>query len=205
MNPDLARERFDRAIAQIDRANSEDPNREIVDGLEESKEIVYAQRMTEWVGKLAPDASEALRLAARSQHIRRWEIPRSNFPMNRAGYHRWRRSLYVFHADTAAEILASADYDSGTIARVREMLQKKNLAKDAEAQIIEDAAALVFLQFHLKDFAERPDIDEKKLLGIVRKTWAKMSAQGHAAAMGLRFSPELQGLVETAIANGNED
>src|SRR5260221_13458894 len=98
-------QRFQRAIERFDAANAQDPNRVVVEGGEHPKELRYAQRMTRWLERLEPQASEALRLAARSQHIRRWTIPRSAYPMDRAGYHRWRTDLARFHAETAGEIL----------------------------------------------------------------------------------------------------
>ena len=109
--------------------------------------------MSAWVDRLRPDAPEALCVAARAQHIRRWEIPRSDFPEGRAGYHRWRTTLYGFHGDKTAEIMRETGYDEETIERVRFILQKKQLKSDPDVQTLEDAAALVFLEHHLADFA----------------------------------------------------
>src|ERR1700761_5488701 len=103
-------DRFDRAIALFDEQNSRDPH---------GKELLYAQRMSQWLEKLQPNASEPLRLAARCQHIRRWEIPRNSFPMDRIGYLQWRKKLYQFHADVASEILRQVGYDESTISRVQ--------------------------------------------------------------------------------------
>ncbi len=108
-------DRFNEAIRRFDAANAEDP-----------RQIIYAQKMTEWLHRLYPDASEPLRLAARSQHIRRWMIPRSDYPMTRPGYHKWRTALYDFHAQTAAEILADCGYDAQTIAQVQSLLRKRD-------------------------------------------------------------------------------
>ena len=94
-------DRFQQVIRSIDEANGEDPNSEIVDGVAQPKELVYGRRMQKWVEQLDPHAPEALRIAARSQHLRRWEIPRSNYPMDRKGYLRWRTTLYAYHADRA--------------------------------------------------------------------------------------------------------
>ena len=187
-----AQSRFETAIRRFDELNSDDPNVEILDGVPHPKEIVYAERMTRWVEKLDSSASETLRLAARSQHLCRWKIPRADFPMDRAGYHRWRTTLYGFHADTAAEALRAAGYDEESIDRVRGLLQKRRLKTNADMQTLEDAAALVFLENHLAEFAERDDIDEAKLLDILRKTWKKMSTRGHEAALGLEL-PENAG------------
>tara|TARA_B100001179_G_scaffold223702_1_gene201548 strand:- start:396 stop:992 length:597 start_codon:yes stop_codon:yes gene_type:complete len=193
-------DRFQRVIRSIDQANGEDPNSEVVDGVAWPKEQLYGMRMQEWVEELDPGASEALRIAARSQHIRRWEIPRSDYPMDRRGYLRWRTTLYAFHADRASEILRDQEYDAETIERVRALLQKRNLRGDTEVQTLEDAAALVFLVHHLDDFLERDDIAEEKAIDIIRKTWRKMTERGHEAASALALSDESTALLEKALA-----
>ena len=192
-------DRFQRVIRSIDEANGEDPNSEVVDGVAQPKEQLYGMRMQKWVEDLDPRASEALRIAARSQHIRRWEIPRGDYPMDRKGYLRWRTRLYVFHADRASEILRAAEYDDETIERVRTLLQKRNLRTDADVQTLEDAAALVFLVHHLDDFLKRDDIAEEKAIDIVRKTWKKMTERGHEAASALKLSAESTSLLEKAL------
>jgi Domain of unknown function (DUF4202) len=190
-------ERFNSAIKRFDETNADDPHRAILDGRDIAGEVLYAQRMTQWMAKLYPDASEPLRLASRAQHIRRWEIPRSTFPMDRAGYHRWRTKLYSFHADTAEKILRDVGYDDATIARVRSLLKKERLKADPEAQALEDVICLVFLENYFADFA--PKHDAEKVVVILRRTWAKMSDKGHAAALRLSLSSEAKALVERAL------
>lgn len=192
-------DRFQRVIRSIDQANGEDPNSEVVDGVAQPKEQLYGMRMQEWVEELDPGASEALRIAARSQHIRRWEIPRSDYPMDRKGYLRWRTTLYAFHADRASEILRAQEYDAETIEHVRTLLQKRNLRTDTDVQTLEDAAALVFLVHHLDDFLKRDDIGEEKAIDIIRKTWEKMTERGHEAASALTLSDESTALLEKAL------
>lgn len=193
-----ASERFHEALRRIDAANAEDPNQEIVDGEAQPKELVYSRRMSAWLERLAPDASEALRLAARAQHIRRWTIPRAAYPMDRPGYHRWRTTLARFHADTAGAILRELGYEDTTIARVQSLLRKERLKSDPETQTLEDVICLVFLENHFADFARRHD--EAKLLEVLRKTWAKMSPQGRQAALGLDLPPAARAIVEKALA-----
>ena len=193
-------DRFQRAIRSIDEANGEDPNSEVVDGVAQPKELVYGMRMQRWVEELDPRAPEALRIAARSQHIRRWEIPRSDYPMDRKGYLRWRTTLYAFHADRASELLRARGYDDETIERVRTLLQKRNLRTDPDVQTLEDAAALVFLVHHLDDFLKRDDIGEEKAIAIIRKTWKKMTERGHEAASALELSAESSALLKKALA-----
>ena len=98
-------ERFEAAIRRFDEENSRDPGVEMVDGVAHPREALYARRLTDWVLKLRPDASEELRLAARCQHLCRWKIPRDSYPMTRAGYLRWREALKQFHAQRAGDVL----------------------------------------------------------------------------------------------------
>jgi hypothetical protein len=189
-------DRFTAAIAQFDAANAQDPN--LIAGV--PAELLYARRMTDWLSRLYPQADEVLQLAARAQHIRRWTIPRSSFPMTRMGYHKWRTSLYSFHADTAAEILRQIGYDDATIARVRSLLRKEKLNSDPQMQRLEDIACLVFLENYFADFA--PKHDEEKVIVILRRTWKKMSEHAHAAALQLPLPPEARRLVEKALASG---
>ena len=189
--------RFTAAVAAFDRANGGDPN--LVDhaGEPAPKELLYARRMTGWIIRLAPDASEALRLAARSQHIRRWEIPRDDYPRDRVGYLRWRMDLKLFHARVAGEILAGVGYDAGTVARVQSLLRKEKLKRDPDVQALEDAACLVFLENDLAQFATRHD--PAKVIDILRKTWTKMSPAGHAAALGLELDAAARALLDAAL------
>ena len=125
-------------------------------GVSQPRELLYAQRLTGWVLRLCPDASEELRLAARCQHICRWEIPRNSYPMTRAGYLKWRADLKKFHAQKAGEILREAGYDETAIRRVQELNLKKNFPDDPETRVLEDALCLVFLQFQLPASPPRP-------------------------------------------------
>lgn len=195
-------ERFERALAAIDAANAGDPNSETVDGSAQPKELVYGRRMSAWLDRLRPDAPEALRLACRAQHIRRWTIPRASFPAGRQGYHQWRRRLYDFHADTAAELLREAGYGADTIARVRALLRKEHLRQDPGTQSLEDAACLVFLQYHFPEFASRTD--PEKMVGILRRTWGKMSETARRHALALELPEDARALVERALSGDAE-
>ena len=191
--------RFAAAIAAIDAANAADPNAvPDDDGQPVPSELLYGRRMSRWLDRLYPDAAEPLRLAARAQHLRRWEVPRDRYPMDRAGYHRWRTGLYTFHADAAAAILRDVGYDEPTVARVRFLLRKERLKADPDTQALEDVICLVFLENYFADFAPKHDPD--KVVTILRRTWAKMSPVGHAAAMKLPLPPPAAELVARALA-----
>ncbi len=184
-----ADDRLTRAIERFDALNAQDPY---------GRELTYARRMTQWLLKLEPHASQPLQLAARAQHLMRWSIPRDSFPKDRAGYIRWRTTLYDFHADRAAEVLRDVGWDPATIDRVRSLIRKQDLKTDPEAQLLEDVVCLVFLENDFADFAH--DKDEPKLLRILRKTWGKMSPRGHAAAMTLPLGPKERELIGKAVA-----
>ncbi|MBK1670953.1 hypothetical protein CKO28_23355 [Rhodovibrio sodomensis] len=193
-----APDRFTQAIAAIDRVNMEDPGTEWLDGAPVPRGLAYGRRMTGWVERLNPDASQALRLAARAQHIRRWEIPRDRYPGGRDGYLRWRTHLKRHHARVASEVLADIGYDADTIARVRDLLRKRGVKTDPETQTLEDAACLVFLENGLVDFARKHD--SGKVTGILRKTWTKMSEAGRREALQLDLPEAARALVADALA-----
>ncbi|MDE0341162.1 MAG: DUF4202 domain-containing protein [Nitrospinae bacterium] len=193
--------RFEDALRLIDAANSEDPNTESFEGEDYPKELLYSMRMTKWLETIEPQASEALRLAVRSQHIRRWEIPRSEYPLDRKGYHQWRTRLYDYHGEKAAEILNEVGYDEETIARVRMLLKKKGLKSNPETQTLEDVACLVFLESYFWDFSRLHD--EEKIIGILRKTWVKMSPRGQEAARELSLNAGAQDLLNKALTPEN--
>lgn len=197
-----AEEQFQRAIALIDEANRQDPNRESDDaGQPIAKELLYGQRMSAMLDRYAPEADAAVRLAVRAQHIERWKIPRASYPMNRAGYHHWRTTLYGFHAERASALMREAGYDAATIDRVASMLRKKNLAGDPGAQTMEDVAGLVFIESYLSAFAaQHPEYDEAKWIVIIARTWHKLSPRAHAFALSsIRLPEALVPLITKAI------
>jgi hypothetical protein len=197
-NPD----RFNAAIAAFDGANSADPNLERDGGVEHPKELVYARRMSMMLERFAPDAPEAVRLAVRCQHIRRWEIPRDQFPKTPEGYRAWRKKLMDLHAEAAGRILRDAGYDEETVSHVQALVRKERLKRDPDAQLVEDVVDLVFLEHYLERFvAEHPEYDEAKFADILKKTWAKMSERGRDAALTLvKLPAALKPVVLRAVA-----
>ena len=193
--------RFQQAMDKFDAANAQDPNKEIFEGRSYPKELLYAQRMTVTLKQFAPDAPEAVKLAARSQHICRWKSPRGLYPMDLTGYKKWRTDLNKFHAETAGVIMREVGYDDAMIARVQGLLRKEKLKANPETQMLEDVVDLVFLQHYLADFVSKySHYEEEKLLEIMRKTWRKMSDNGHTAALKLNYTPELLAVIQKALA-----
>lgn len=192
--------RFQRAIDRIDAANAEDPNRiETADGLR-PKEVVHAEMLTDWVRQLDPQPSEALLLAARGHHLRRWVMPRSSYAKGRSSYLQWRRDLHRYHADQVAQILDSVGYDAATVVRVQQIVRKERLTLDPEVQTLEDGLCLVFLQLQLDQTAESV-ADEDKMVDVLRKSWRKMSPAGREFALGLELSDEGRELVRRALSD----
>jgi hypothetical protein len=196
---DRGMSRFDDAIRRFDEANAEDPILETVAGEELPRELIYSRRMSAWLDRFAPDAPETVKLAARAQHIRRWEVPRDTYLEGRAGYLKWRTDLYKRHGDIAAGILQDVGYDDETMARVRTLLRKRGLKTDPDVQLMEDVICLVFLQHYFHDFAQKHD--EEKLISIVQKTWKKMTEKAHGAALQLDYAPEDLALIQKALQN----
>ena len=190
--------RFAAALDRFDTANAQDPNRE----QGEPRELLYGRRMSAMLERFAPGADEAVRLAVRAQHIERWKTPRSSYPEGRAGYLAWRAGLYEFHAETAARMLAEVGYDEATIARVGNAIAKRELKTNPDSQLVEDVAALVFLEHYLAGFAaQHPDYAEGKWTGILVKTWRKMSpaARDFALSGKLALPEALAPLVLKAV------
>jgi hypothetical protein len=153
--------------------------------------------LTDWVLRLCPSASEALGLAARCQHICRWQIPRTSYPMTRPGYLKWRADLKQFHARKAGEILREVGYGDDVICRVQDLNLKKHFPSDAESRVLEDALCLVFLQFQFADLAARTA--EDKTINALQKSWQKMTEAARAEALKLNHGPREKGLLERAL------
>ncbi|MGH9026514.1 MAG: DUF4202 domain-containing protein [Acidimicrobiia bacterium] len=193
----MSEDRLDRAIAAIDAANADDPVDIVVAGETRPKELAHAELVTHWVRQLDPDPSEALLLAARAHHLRRWTIPRASYPTGRAGYLKWRKTLHEQHASDVAVILADVGYDAPTVERVQDIVRKRRLGKDAEVQMLEDALCLVFIETQLTELVRK--VDAEKLPGIIEKTAKKMSPRAIDLAMALDLTPDEKALLENAL------
>jgi len=193
-----AAERFAAAVRRFDAENARDPNLELVAGAARPRELVYAGWLTEWVLKLCPHASEPLRLAARSQHLCRWEIPRNSYPMDRPGYLRWRADLKQFHAEKSGSILRELGYPAPVVARVQSLNLKQGFPADAETRVLEDALCLVFLERQFGALAAKTT--EDKVVSALRKCWAKMTPAAQKAALELPYGEREKRLLAEALA-----
>ena len=194
---------YDKAVALMDAANSEDPNIEVADEKEWPKELLYSHRMSDMLERFDPAADEVAKLAIRGQHIQRWKSPRTDYSMDRKGYHQWRTQLYKFHAEGVASLMLEAGYDEADLERVRTAVGKRALKSNADTQLLENIAALVFIEHYMLAFAEKhPEYDEAKWIDIIRKTWRKMSEDAQAFALAGKISlPEsLVPLIQKAVS-----
>lgn len=193
--------RFQLVVAAIEAANAVDPRTIEVDGRTRAFEIVYAERMSECMDRIYPGASELLQLAARAQHIRRWEITRGDYPLGREGYNAWRKACREHHAKLTTDILLGAGYSTDETERVASFIRKERLKSDVESQALENVVGVVFVEHYLDDFlVQHADYEEAKIVGILSKTLRKMSAEGHAAALELPLTPAIRDLIGKAVA-----
>jgi hypothetical protein len=195
---------FDKAIELYDAANSKDPNM-VADenGNDVPKELIYSHRMLDMINRYLPEADEVAKLSVAAQHIQRWTSPRSDYPMNRKGYHLWRTRLYGYHAETATAILEEVGYDEETIARVKLAIGKKDLKNNKDTQILEDVAALTFIEHYMTAMYENfPQYDEEKWIDIIIRTWKKMSAEAQVFALSgdLKLPADLVPVIQKALA-----
>lgn len=189
------------ALERFASAHREDPRSVVVDGVPKPWSVHYHERLAHWVRTFDPEASLPLRLAAACQHIRRWEVPRADYDGGRRGYRQWRSDLADKHARAARGVLTDVGFDEATIARVEELIRKVGLARDPEVRLFEDAICMVFFESEYADLAGKHD--DEKMVDILRRTWAKMSPQGHAAALALSagMSERERRLVERATSS----
>ena len=196
----MTTERLRRALDRIDEINSADPHQIRLRGEIRPKELTHAGLVSAWIERLRPGADDALRIAARGHHVRRWAIPRGEYPQGRRGYLRWRQALQELHAATVGDVMSEAGYGAADIRRARDLVQKKNLRRDPDAQALEDALCLVFLETQLGAFRTgRPD---ERTAEILRKTWGKMSADARALALELDLAPGDRGFLLRVLQPG---
>jgi len=181
-------QRFQAAVERIDAANAKDP---------QGVELPYAKRLSGWVERLAPDASEELRLAARAQHVCRWMIPRASYPAGRIGYLKWREELKQFHAHKVGEILREVGYDEATVSRVQDLVRKRNFPRVPDGRVLEDALCLMFLETQFAETTAKTG--DEKMIGILQKSWRKMTPQAQQIALTIPMTPECRALIEKAL------
>jgi hypothetical protein len=180
---------YEHAVNLIDSANSQDPNVEHAEGKDWPKELLYSQRMSNMLERYRSDSDYIIKLAIRGQHIERWQSPRSAYPMDKQGYHRWRSDLYIFHADKVGSVMAQAGFNLEEIERAKNAVAKVGIKSNPDTQLLEDVVGLVFMEHYMLNFAAKHvDYTEQKWIDIIRKTWAKTSKDAHAFVLAGKIS-----------------
>lgn len=186
---------YDAASREIDRIHSLDPNKELVEGKEFPSELIYSNRMSEILLWFAPDASENVKLAAKCQHFRRWEIPRNKYPMDKKGYHSWRNELFAYQANEVSKVLLKFGFDKDNIEHITSMIRKAGLKISPNTQLIEDIACMVFFKYYASNFSQKHTISKVKF--IVQRTLAKMSQVARIKLLDLDLNNNVKGLIES--------
>jgi len=193
-------DRYRATIAAIDAANAGDQRTVAIDGTVRPYEAVYSQRMARRLAAMYPDASDLLRIAAHGQHIRRFDIPRSRFPVGRDGYNEWRRTCREHHAALLGDIMRCHGYDERDIGQVTKLVKKEQLKKDRESQALENVVDVVFLEHYFDEFyGKYSHYDDAKIIDIIGKTLRKMSPKGHRAVLALELPERTRNLVLAAL------
>ncbi|MEW5962312.1 MAG: DUF4202 domain-containing protein [Pseudomonadota bacterium] len=193
--------RFAAVTKAIDAANADDPRQTVVGGTPRPFEVVYSERMSARLTSMYPDASELLRIAARAQHIRRFDIPRNRYAEGRDGYNQWRKACREHHGELVTRLMRDAGYGDDDISHVVAIVKKEQLKKDRDSQALENVVDVVFLEHYLDEFlAKYAAYDDDKIVDILGKTLRKMSPKGHAAALALPMPERTRRLVEAAVA-----
>ncbi|NQZ26246.1 MAG: DUF4202 domain-containing protein [Colwellia sp.] len=198
----MTREKLTNTLAAIDDVNRQDPNTILLNGTSQVKELIYGQQMTDCLKKYWPEANELLQIAVRAQHIKRWQLKRTEFSEGKAGYYQWRIAQGKFHAELAASIMIEQGYATEQAEQCAAIIRKDNLKTSRDSQTLEDVACLIFLMHYFDEFSGKytEQDNEAKIVRIVQLTWSKMSAQAHDIALGLTLPDHLAIIVNKALA-----
>jgi len=195
-------EKILEAFKRFDELYKQEPNNEIYDGKEYPKEYLYSLRMLEVLNDIFKNANAAQLLAVKAQHLCRWEIPRTDFPEGKQGYHTWRNALYKHQSEKATNVLKELQFDEQTIEDVANAISKKGLKQNFTSQVVEDVACIVFLKHYFANFVTKHSSDEEKTISIIKKTWAKMSPVAHDHALQIPFEEKAAQLITKALNFG---
>ncbi|KGJ95606.1 DUF4202 domain-containing protein [Colwellia psychrerythraea] len=195
-------ENLNNTLSAIDEINRQDPNSIVVDGNTQAKELVYGLQMTDCLKQYWPDANELLQIAVRAQHIKRWQLKRTEFAEGKAGYYQWRIAQGKFHAELTASIMVEQGYTVKESEQCAAIIRKENLTTNNDSQTLEDVACLVFLMHYFNEFAAKytEQDNEAKIVRIVQLTWKKMSEQAHDIALSLTLPEHLAVIVTKALS-----
>jgi len=195
-------EKLNKTLSAIDDINNQDPNTVEIEGQKHVKELIYGQQMSACLSQYWPQANELLQIAVRAQHIKRWQLKRTDYPEGKAGYYQWRIAQGRFHAELTANIMLDEGYTQQEADKCASMLRKENLKTNSDTQTLEDVACLVFLMHYFDEFAAKytSQDNEAKIIRIVQLTWKKMSDHAHEIALSLTLPEHLGAIVTKALS-----
>jgi hypothetical protein len=185
-------------LTAIDGINADDPTVVVVRSERLPLALAHGRLADEWVQRLGgPQVTAEVRIAARAHHLRRWAVPRSSYPPGRPGYLRWRLDQKNRHAHEVAQLMTDNGYGDSEVARVQSLIRRQHRETDVDAQLVEDAACLVFIETQLGDMTER--IDRDQLVEVVRKAARKMSSTALHVASTLELPTSAQEVMHSAL------
>lgn len=195
-------EKIIEALNIFDQLYEQDPNTEIYNGKEYPKEYLYSLRMLETLSQIFKNANTVQVIAAKAHHLCRWEIPRTTFAKGKQGYLKWRQTLYKHQSEKATHVLTQLQFDKQTIEDIANAIQKKGLKQNFNTQVVEDVACIVFLKYYIDNFIKSHGNDEEKIIGIVKKTWDKMSPIAHDHALQIPYNKNTSAIIIKALNLG---
>jgi hypothetical protein len=106
-------------------------------------------------------------------------------------------------SELVKQICLECAYSEEEASKVAALIAKVDLKKgegkgDADAQVIEDVACLVFLDDQFDDFEKGHD--EAKIIGILQKTWVKMGKRGQELALQMDLSDRAKEMIGKALS-----
>jgi hypothetical protein len=177
--------------------HNEDPVQLFYDGQSIGEETLYAYRMLEMLRAYQPVSSPQLEVAAMAHHLKRWEIKRSDYPLDKQGYFLWRRQVAKHQLSLTAQVLDQSGFDASERDQIIAILKKENLNTNPLAQVMEDVACMVFVQYYLEAFAAPHNTD--KVVDIVRKTMLKMSKRAIDETAQLPLNDNVSRLIAQSL------
>jgi hypothetical protein len=117
--------------------------------------------------------------------------------MNKPGYRKWRDACAAHHAEATGKLLKEQGYDEVEVNKVSDLILKKNWPADPEAQTLEDADCLAFLEMKLANYVD--EWEPEKAVNILRKTLRKMTPQARELAITIDLDHLAAELLQKAI------
>lgn len=192
----ISETQYHKAKEKINQEHSLDLTFNTEGGIEYPAELLYSNRMLSILELVLPESSNVMKIAALCQHLKRWQIPRDNFPYDRRGYHEWRRVVMDYQLEQTRLVLSDVGIEKDDITQITTILKEQGNKLNRDSQIIMDTACLVFLKWYMEPFSAKHQ--HEKVFDILKKTMRKMSSNGIKLIAKLDLSTSSQHLIEQA-------